>query len=137
MKLKYILEKNTEQVYALMRIVTGILFFSHGFQKISGMLQGVFPTDNTLILLAALIEFIGGLGIIFGWKVFIFAFIASGEMAVAYFKSHQPRGVWPIDNGGEKAVFYCFLFLFMAAKGSGKWSLDNYLKKGQRFQVYQ
>jgi putative oxidoreductase len=70
----------------------------------------------------------------------LFAFIASGEMAVGYFKSHQPKGFWPIDNGGEKAVFYCFLFLFIAAKGSGIWSLDNLLSKrykGNKFKAYK
>jgi len=140
MKLKTILEKNAEQIYALIRIVIGILFFSHGFQKVDRMIQGTFPMDNILLVLAAAIEFAGGLAIIFGWKVFLFAFIASGEMAVGYFKSHQPKGFWPIDNGGEKAVFYCFLFLFFAAKGSGIWSLDSVLKKkykGNKFKQYK
>jgi putative oxidoreductase len=140
MKIKVILEKNSEPVYALMRVVIGILFFSHGLQKAERILQGTFPMDNTLLLISGIIEFVSGLGIILGWKVFLFAFIASGEMAVGYFKSHQPKGFWPIDNGGEKAVFYCFLFLFIAAKGSGIWSLDNLLSKrykGNKFKAYK
>lgn len=137
---KQALEKYSEYIYALLRIVTGVLFFSHGFQKADRIFQGTFPLDNTLLLIAAVIEFFGGLALIFGWKVFLFAFIASGEMAVAYFKSHQPRALWPVENGGEKAVLYCFLFLFFAAKGSGIWSLDNLFGRkyrGDKFRVYK
>lgn len=140
MNTKQVLEKYSEYIYAILRIATGVLFFSHGFQKADRILQGTFPMDNTLLLIAAAIEFFGGLAIIFGWKVFFFAFISSGEMAVAYFKSHQPKGLWPVDNGGEKALLYCFIFLFIAAKGAGVWSLDNFLGKkykGNKFSVYK
>ena len=129
MKLKDILSQYSEQIYALMRIVIGILFFSHGFQKVSGIIRGTFPTSNILMLLAAIIEFGGGLMILLGWKTFLAAFISSGEMAVAYFRNHQPKGIWPIDNGGEKAVFYCFVFLFIAAFGSGIFSIDSFMNK--------
>jgi putative oxidoreductase len=101
------------------------LFISHGIQKVSYLADGMINTSNIWMILAAIIETLGGLFIIVGWKVKLVAFIASGEMAVAYFKAHAFRSFWPIDNGGEKAVFYCFVFLFIAAYGSGIWSLDN------------
>lgn len=108
-----------------MRIVIGVLFISHGIQKVTAIAGGMMPASNIWLTLAALIETLGGLMIITGWKAKWAAFIASGEMAVAYFKSHAFRSFWPVDNGGEKAVFYCFVFLFIAAYGSGIWSLDK------------
>jgi putative oxidoreductase len=119
------LSKNKDQIYALMRIVIGILFISHGIQKITAFVDGVMSVSNIWMTLAAIIETLGGLMIILGLQAKWAAFIASGEMAVAYFKAHAFRSLWPIDNGGEKAVFYCFVFLFIAAYGSGIWSLDN------------
>jgi putative oxidoreductase len=119
------LSKNIDQVYALMRIVIGILFISHGIQKVIAISNGTLPMSNIWLTFAAIIETIGGLMIILGWKTKWIAFISSGEMAAAYFKAHAFRSFWPIDNGGEKAVFYCFVFLFIAAYGSGIWSLDH------------
>jgi putative oxidoreductase len=75
--------------------------------------------------LAGIIEFFGGLCIAFGFLTPYVAFIASGEMAVAYFRQHAPRGFWPIQNDGELAVLYCFLFLFIAAQGAGRWSVTG------------
>jgi putative oxidoreductase len=120
-----ILSKYRDQIYAIMRIVIGILFISHGIQKVIGISNGTLPISNIWLTLAAIIETAGGLMIILGWKINWVTFITSGEMAVAYFKAHAFRSIWPIDNGGEKAVFYCFVFLFIAAYGSGIWSLDN------------
>jgi len=120
-----LLSKNIDQVYALMRIVIGILFISHGIQKVIAISNGTLPMSNIWLTFAAIIETIGGLMIILGWKTKWIAFISSGEMAAAYFKAHAFRSFWPIDNGGEKAVFYCFVFLFIAAYGSGIWSLDH------------
>jgi putative oxidoreductase len=119
------LSKNKDQIYALMRIVIGILFISHGIQKVTAFVNGVMSVSNIWMTLASIIETLGGLMIILGWQAKWTAFIASGEMAVAYFKAHAFRSFWPIDNGGEKAVFYCFVFLFIAAYGSGIWSLDS------------
>jgi putative oxidoreductase len=116
-------------LYALMRIVVGLLFACHGAQKLFGVLGGFGgqPGMAAPLLspmgLAGLIEFVGGLLIAFGLLASYAAFIASGEMAVAYFMQHFPRGFWPIQNGGELAVLYCFVFLFIATKGSGRWSL--------------
>ena len=125
MSSKTLLSKYSNQIYALMRIVIGILFFSHGIQKASGLLSGAISLSNTLIVLACIIELVAGFLIIIGLQTRWAAFIASGEMAVAYFKAHAFHAFWPIDNGGEKAVFYCFLFLFMASYGARAWSIDK------------
>lgn len=78
----------------------------------------------SLIGLAGVIEFFGGLLIALGLFTTVVAFIASGEMAAAYFLNHAPNGFWPIQNRGEMAVFYCFFFLYLASRGAGSWSLD-------------
>lgn len=103
----------------------GLLFIQHGIQKITALLNGAMPADNIMIILAAIIETVGGFLIIIGWKTRFAAFIASGEMAVAYFKAHAPGGFLPINNNGELAVLYCFVFLFIAANGAGVWSVDS------------
>ena len=118
-----------DQIYVLLRIVIGVLFISHGIQKIIYIANGTIALSNIWLTLAAILETFCGLSIIVGWNVKWAAFIASGEMAVAYFRAHAFKGFWPIDNGGEKAVFYCFLFLFIAAYGAGTWSLDKKMKK--------
>jgi putative oxidoreductase len=116
-------------VYALMRIIVGLLFACHGAQKLFGVLGGFGGQPGmtaplfSLMGLAGLIEFVGGLLIAFGVLASYAAFIASGEMAVAYFMQHFPRGFWPIQNGGELAVVYCFVFLFIASTGAGRLSL--------------
>lgn len=121
----------TSQLYALLRIVAGLLFACHGAQKLFGVLGGVGGQPGTVVPLfslmglAGLIEFVGGLCIAVGLFTSYAAFIASGEMAAAYFRAHAPRGFWPIQNNGELAVLYCFLFLYMAARGAGMWSLDQ------------
>jgi putative oxidoreductase len=114
-----------EQIYALMRIVVGLLFIQHGIMKINAMMNGSMPTNDFLMLLAAFIETVGSFLIIIGLFTRPAAFIASGEMAVAYFKGHLPAGLLPINNQGELAVFYCFVFLFIAAYGAGIWSVDK------------
>ena len=111
-------------VFSIFRAVTGLLFFFHGLQKIFGMYGGnvgVFPTQRWWA--GALELGLGGL-VMVGLFTAVAAFLASGEMAVAYFQSHQPRGFWPIENGGELSAFYCFAFLFIASYGAGPWSLD-------------
>lgn len=125
----WILTNFINQIYALMRIVIGFLFISHGIQKVIAIINGTLSLNNTLLILAAVIETAAGFMIIVGLQTRWAAFISSGEMAVAYFKQHAFRGLFPIDNGGEKAVFYCFVFLFIAVYGSGIWSIDNTLDK--------
>jgi putative oxidoreductase len=120
------------QTYALLRIVAGILFACHGVQKLFGALGGSEQPLVSLRGLAGLIELVGGALIAVGLYGSIAAFISSGEMAAAYFLSHAPRGFWPIVNRGELAALYCFLFLFMAARGSGIWSVDAARRRARR-----
>jgi putative oxidoreductase len=113
-------------LYALLRIVAGLLFLQHGLQKLFGIPGGRQPVDvMSQAGLAGIIELVGGALISIGLFTSPVAFIASGEMAVAYFQSHAPRGFWPLMNGGELAALYCFLFLYFAAVGSGKLSVDS------------
>jgi putative oxidoreductase len=82
------------------------------------------------MIAAGVIELVGGVLIVVGFFAAPAAFVASGQMAVAYFMIHFPQGPWPIQNGGELAVVYCFLFLYVAARGSGTWSLGRRLRRG-------
>ena len=118
------LERFTEPLYAIFRIVFGLLFFSHGTQKVFGLFGGQ-KVDATLPLVAGWIEMVTGLLILIGLFAGVAAFIASGEMAVAYFMVHASTHWWPVVNHGEAAVLYCFAFLYMAARGSGIWSIDS------------
>jgi putative oxidoreductase len=126
------LARYSEIAFALLRFVAGALFACHGAQKLFGMFGGKVMTGSTLIIAAAVIELVGGVLIAIGFLTRAAAFIASGEMAVAYFKAHAPQGFWPIQNKGEAAVFYCFLFLFIAAHGAGRYSVDAVLRRNQR-----
>jgi putative oxidoreductase len=85
----------------------------------------------SLLGLAGVVELFGGLMIAFGFLTSYAAFIASGEMAVAYFKAHAPQGALPLLNRGELAVVYCFLFLYIASQGGGAWSLDSMMRRKQ------
>jgi putative oxidoreductase len=115
----------TPYLYALMRIVLGVLFACHGAQKLFGVLGGTTVAIFSLRGLAGIIEFVGGLLVAVGFLTSYAAFIASGEMAVAYFMAHVPRGFWPIQNNGELAVMYCFLFLYIASRGADAWGIDK------------
>jgi len=126
--MKTVLGKLEPQVYALMRIVVGLLFFCHGGQKILGLFGGM--NGHTAPMFskfwaAGLIEIVVGIMLMLGIYAGIAAFIGAGQMAVAYFTVHFPRGFWPIQNGGELAVLYCWIFLYIAAKGSGVWSIKR------------
>ena len=123
------LGRHAERVYTLLRIVAGILFACHGAQKLFGALGGTAMTKNPMMLAAGIIEFGGGLLIAVGLLASWAAFIASGEMAVAYFMVHAKGGFWPILNKGELAVVYCFLFLYIAARGAGPYSADAAMRK--------
>jgi len=117
-----------EQIYAIVRFVSGFLFAFHGAQKLFGL---YWPADappmelNAMMTIGGVIELGGGILIAIGLLTSWAAFLASGMMAVAYFMAHQPNGMWPIQNGGELAAIYSFLFLYVAAKGSGKWSVAS------------
>jgi len=121
-----LLGRYNSTIYALLRIVSGLLFFQHGLPKLIGSFGPNPPAEfMSQMWLAGVIEVFGGAAISVGLFTSVIAFIASGEMAVAYFQAHAPRGFWPILNGGELAALYCFVFLYLAAAGSGKWSLDG------------
>jgi putative oxidoreductase len=124
-----LLGRYSSYIYALLRIAAGFLFFQHGLPKLFGGFGRPAPAElMSQMGLAGIIEVVGGALIAIGLFTSPVAFIASGEMAVAYFQAHAPRGFWPIVNGGELAALYCFLFLYFAAVGSGKWSVDSLRK---------
>src|SRR5690348_10431261 len=112
-----------------MRIIVGFLFACHGAQKLFGVLGGRKELHDLQGLVAGLIEFGAGVAVAIGIFTAIAAFIASGEMAVAYFKAHAPHGFWPIVNRGELAVLYCFIFLYIATQGDGRLSLRRLIQK--------
>jgi putative oxidoreductase len=118
------LGKFSPSIYALLRIVAGLLFAQHGAQKLFGALGGEAVQLASRAGLAGVIELVGGLLIAFGLFAGLAAFIASGEMAAAYFIAHAGNALFPIQNRGELAMLYCFLFLYIASKGSGVWSID-------------
>lgn len=119
------------QAYAMMRIVAGFLFLWHGAQKLfgypAGMPAGV-PAFITWV--AGPIEFLGGALVMLGLFTRGAAFLASGLMAAAYWMGHGTQALLPIQNGGELAALYCFVFLFIATQGSGAWSVDGARKGG-------
>jgi putative oxidoreductase len=116
-----------ERVLGLLRIMAGLLFLQHGLTKMFGF-PGTRPPTFEFISLSGLsgaIEFVGGALVAAGLFTRVAAFIMSGEMAVAYFMAHEPRGFFPLLNGGELAILYCFVFLYLAFRGGGAWSLDR------------
>ena len=119
----------SEHAYALLRIVAGLLFSVHGFQKLFGVLGGKTVELASQRGLGGIIEVACGLLIALGLLTRPAAFLASGTMAVAYFQFHwkleMGEKFFPIVNRGELAVVYCFLFFYIACKGAGSWSLDR------------
>ena len=131
--MEHLLSRNASSIYALLRVVAGLLFAAHGAQKIFGFFGGTEVQPGTLMGVAGIIELVGGVCIALGLFTRPLAFLSSGEMAVAYFMAHAPHGPWPILNKGELAVLYAFLFLHVAARGAGAYSLDALLSRGHRF----
>jgi len=126
---KMFLTKYEPQIYAILRIVAGFLFLWHGSQKLLGIPHASYNFPPLLHYGAGPIELIGGILIMAGlWSRWA-AFIASGEMAYAFWFVHVKHGLLPLLNGGELAVLYCFLFLYLASKGSGMFSIDSLLRK--------
>ena len=119
----------------LLRVVAGLLFLEHGGMKIFDWFGGVpaqfggHPAMWSQAWIGGVLEFYGGLAILLGLGTRLVAFILSGEMAVAYFQFHQPNGAWPIQNHGESAVLFCFIWLLFAAYGAGEWSLDALIRR--------
>jgi putative oxidoreductase len=122
------LEKYQPELRALLRIVVALLFMEHGLAKLLHFpvpQPGVPDPLPPLLLAAAFIEIVGGALIALGLFTRLAAFICAGEMAIGYFMFHFPKGFWPIVNGGEAAILYCFVFLYFAAAGPGAWSVDG------------
>ena len=119
----------------LLRVVSGLLFLQAGGVKMFDWFGGVpaqfggHPAMMTQMWIGGVLELYGGAAILLGLFTQPVAFILSGEMAVAYFQFHQPKGFWPVQNHGEPAVLLCFIFLFFAAYGAGPWSLDALLRR--------
>lgn len=116
------------RLLSVLRIITGYLYMAHGASKLLG-----FPTPFprpielfSLFGLAGVLELFGGALILIGLFTRPVAFILSGEMAFAYFIAHAPKSFWPLLNGGDAAVLYCFIFLYLAAAGGGPWSVDRW-----------
>jgi putative oxidoreductase len=132
MSIKSTVSRLAPHLLSVLRIVAAFLYIAHGTQKLFG-----FPVSEprpslelfSLMGAAGIIETFGGLLMLLGLFTAPVAFVLSGQMAVAYFQAHFPRGFWPILNGGELATLYCFLWLFFAAAGAGPISLDALLFK--------
>lgn len=133
-------EKAVQVTIFLLRVVAGVLFLQAGGSKVFGWF-GVIPKEmypsGTVPLtsqagIGGLIEVVGGALIVLGLCTRPVAFVLAGEMAVAYFQFHQPKGAWPIQNNGQQAVLFCFIFLFLCAFGAGQWSLDALFRKDRK-----
>jgi len=119
------LSRLLEVTYAVMRIVVGLLFMMQGASKLFGVFGGQVVPLASRFGIAGIIEVTVGVLVMLGFLAGIAAFIGSGEMAFAYFLAHAPQGGWPIQNRGELAVLFCFIFLYMSARGAGIWSVDE------------
>jgi Predicted membrane protein len=113
------------QALAVLRIVTALLFFEHGTQKLFG-LPVPFPMElNALMIVAGVLEVAGGLLILIGFLTRPVAFVLCGMMAVAYFMGHAPMGFWPVANMGDAAILFCFVFGYLVFAGPGAWAVDK------------
>jgi putative oxidoreductase len=122
------IERLRPYVLSILRIVVALLFLQHGLSKVFGFpVPG--PSLNGLLILAAFLETVGAVLLLVGAYTRIVAFILSGEMAFAYFMAHAPRSVYPLANGGELAVLFCFIFFYFVFAGGGPWSVDRAVLK--------
>lgn len=119
--------------HVLLRVVAGFLFMQHGGQKLLGWYGGIGIPDGAalppLMMVAGALELVGGLLVMFGLFTRPTAFLLSGEMAVAYFMAHFPKGALPLQNQGEPPALFSFIFLFLAANGDGGFSMDAILRR--------
>ncbi|HTI81984.1 MAG TPA: DoxX family protein [Acetobacteraceae bacterium] len=113
------------RVLSVLRIVVGLLFMEHGLAKLFGFpTAAMHPAMFQLLWFAGVIEVVGGLLLAIGLFTRYVAFIMSGEMAIGYFLSHFPKSFFPLVNGGDAAVLYCFIFFYIFVAGGGCWSVD-------------
>ena len=123
----------TPQALAALRIMAALLFLAHGTQKLFGFpaSERVMDSLPPLMLVAGLLEAVGGALVAVGLFTRPVAFILSGMMAVAYFMAHAPRGFFPASNGGDGAILFCFIFLYLFFAGPGAWSLDGLMARNK------
>lgn len=121
------LQKYRPHALALLRIVTALLFIEHGTMKLFG-----FPASDmgrpalfSMMGLAGILEVAGGILVLLGLFTRPVAFVLSGMMAVAYWMAHAPQSVFPVLNGGDAAILFCFVFLYLVFAGPGAWSMDG------------
>ncbi len=120
------------RILSVLRIFSAVLFMQHGAQKLFGFMAPTHAAPHPLLSLmgiGGLLEFFGGLLLCLGLFTRPVAFLLSGEMAVAYLMFHAPKGFWPIQNGGDLAILWAFVFFYMIIAGGGAWSLDRLLFK--------
>jgi putative oxidoreductase len=123
----------TPRFLSILRIVAAFLFMAHGAQKLFGFLApagAAAPPLFSQMWIGGILELFGGALLLLGLFTRPVAFILSGMMAVGYFQMHAPGGFWPLQNKGELAVLYCFVFLFLSVAGGGVWSVDRLLRRG-------
>jgi putative oxidoreductase len=132
MKTGWFLSKYEAQLYALLRIVTGFLFLWHGSQKILDFPPSGHEIPPHVLFIGGTVELFGGFLVMTGLLTRWAAFFCSGEMAYAYWSSHGLHAILPVVNHGELAMLYCFLFLFISARGAGVFSLDRILENRKR-----
>jgi putative oxidoreductase len=128
------ISKYEPQIYAIFRIVAGFLFLWHGSQKLFAFPPASHEIPTYIMLIAGPVEFFGGLLIMIGLCTPWVAFICSGEMAYAYWSVHGFQAILPIMNGGDLAIIYCFLFLYIASRGAGIFSVDHFLERRKQYQ---
>lgn len=121
----FVLDRFGKETYAALRIVTGLLFLWHGTQKLFGFPAASPEAPAFVIYVAGGIELIGGALVMIGLFTSPAAFLCSGLMAAAYWMAHGTNALFPINNGGELAALYCFVFLYISAKGAGIWSVEG------------
>jgi putative oxidoreductase len=120
------LGRYSSPILGLVRIVTGLLFLEHGMTKYLNFPPGdMHPPISSLLGMSGVIELVAGALIVLGFYSRIAAFIASGTMAAAYFLAHFPRSFFPVQNGGDAAILFCFIFLYLAAAGPGSFALNR------------
>lgn len=118
------------RLLSVLRLVAGLVFMAHGSQKILGFPMGnMHPPIFSLFGLAGLLELVGGTFLVAGLLTRPIAFLLSGEMAIAYFMAHAPKSFFPALNGGDAAILFCFVFLYLAFAGPGPWSIDSLLRR--------
>ena len=119
--------KYAPEVLSIARIVIGLIFLEHGTSKLFDFPHGTMaqPAMGSLIWFQGIIEIVGGVLFILGFLTRPVAFILAGDMAVAYFMAHASKGMYPMLNGGDAAILYCFVFLIYFVSGPGRWSVDS------------